>query len=515
VGVQVSVSDLLDVDFLRSLTPVDVNIINDATGDETDGLRPVLFPGGGLIPGGLGQGHVEAFNADGVLLVNADVTLQIEEGFFVDPNSPFEATPAPGGLVDFASAGQSMTVNTGVLGGGFLANIERHEGFDDNGEVDDNISATAGGASDGHDLTWTTNDTPLNQGSFAVELSADQESSILPKARAGNTEIDAIPFNGSGQIVDYDVTTTDQFGNRTSQPIDPDDKGNPLSGLQTTGTSEFDLTQPAISTFASTATDQELEVELVGARKTVYVDNPVTSSFDPANPGAAVTSAPQNIEEDTAAINWYNLDFGASTFTLGQEGPEVVEVGTAVTEVVQALDQEGQPIENMIVDFLRGGPSNEDDDTCNEDLLANCQVTDINGEAFYDFVGGSEGTANVSAVLYSAEGVRITTVGPDTVIFAGVTEQQHINAKLRGKSSQGKDILTVKAPNIAAGAKVRLQKKVGNKWVTIGKVKTLDGSGDRQFGVKDRNGNKVTKFRAKVSATDFIFGDTTPVLRQR
>ncbi len=184
-----------------------------------------------------------------------------------------------------------------------------------------------------------------------------------------------------------------------------------------------------------------------------------------------------------------------------------------MTEVAGATDQEGQPIENMIVDFLRGGPGNDDDDSCNEDLLNGCQRTDINGEAFYDFVGGSAGTANVSVVFYSAEGVRITTVGPDTVTFAGVTEQQKINAKLRGVSSQGKDILTVKAPNIAAGAKVRLQKKVGNKWVQVGKVKTLDGSGDRQFGVKDRNGNKVTKYRAKVSATDFIFADNTPVKR--
>ena len=89
----------------------------------------------------------------------------------------------------------------------------------------------------------------------------------------------------------------------------------------------------------------------------------------------------------------------------------------------------------------------------------------------------------------------------------------HINAKLGGKSSQGKDILRVNAPNIAKGAKVRLQKKVGGKWMNVGKAKKLDGSGDRQFGVKDRNGNRVTKYRAKVSGTAYVYGDPTPVKR--
>ncbi len=513
----------LDLDWLRSLTPTRVEIHNAIGGTTADGLVPGL--GGPLRPGGAGIGEVVAFNSDDVELDDIDVNLTIDEGEFVSYADPFENFVI-GAPVDFKGVGDTITVNTGdvIVGpgividtrGAFLANIERHVGFDDDGVVQDHLHATAGGASDEHDMNWTTIGNPLNPRAtdpLMVELSDDQESSILPKARAGNTEIDAIPGNGSGQIVDYDVNTWDQFENRTQQDTNETDN-TPLAGFNSTGTSDFDLNQPSIRAFADSATNQSIEVELEGPVTTTYTDNPANSAFDPNDPLNFLGSNPVVVEDNTETVNWYEVDFNASTFTLGQEGPETVAVQSLVTEVVAATDQEGQPIENMIVDFLRGGPSSEDDDTCNEDLLNNCQRTDGNGQAFYDFVGGSAGTASVTAVMYSAEGVRIATVGPDTVTFSGGTKKVEINAKLSGRSSQGKDILKVKAPNIAKGAKVRLQKKVGNgKWRNVGKVKRLDGSGDRQFGVKDRNGNRVTKYRAKVSGTPFTYRDRTPVKR--
>jgi len=507
----------LEIDFLRSVTPASVVIYNATTGTSTaDGLDPVFSTSTDPMPGGLAEGSVVVRNSDNVVLTDIDVNVTIDEGHFVDASDAFDPAPAIGGLFgEWKSVGQSTTVRTEDDGrGDFLVNIERNEGFDDDGLVDDNLHATAGAASDEHDFTWTTRTVPLNTGSFEVVLSSNQESSVLPKARAGNTELDAIPGNGSGQIVDYDVVTTDQFGNRTSQAITVADNGNPLAGFVTTGSSEFDLSQPAISAFASAATDQTLEVELDGSISVKFVDNPADSSFDPsAFPPSYIAVALDQQQVDTDAINWYEPDYAASTYTLGQLGPETVPVGSLVTEKLKAVDQEGQPLENMVVDFLRGGPSNDDDDTCNEDLLANCQVTDARGEAFYDFVGGSQGTANVSAVLYNDQGVRVATVGPDTVLFKGGGGQVPINVKLTGKSSGKKDILTVNAPSIAVGAKVMLQKKVGKKWVQVGKTKKLDGSGDRQFGVKDKNGKKVTKYRAKVMANKAVFGDTTPVLR--
>ena len=192
------------VDFLRSLTPDRVRILNDFVGGtESDGLAPGLILGD-LVPGNLGIGAVEVENADGVLLTDVDVDLTIDEGHFVDIfDTPFEPG-APGDPVDFVDDGKTMTVTTDDSGSAiFVTNIERNTGFDDDGEVDDNMTADAGTASDVHDLTWTTNSVPLNPRAtdpLEVELSADQESTILPQARAGDV-------GGSGQVVDYDVRT--------------------------------------------------------------------------------------------------------------------------------------------------------------------------------------------------------------------------------------------------------------------------------------------------------------------
>ena len=85
-------------------------------------------------------------------------------------------------------------------------------------------------------------------------------------------------------------------------------------------------------------------------------------------------------------------------------------------------------------------PGNEDDDSCNEEILNNCLLTDANGRAFYDFVGGSMGTATITAVVYEPVvdgGARIRTVGPDTVVFGA--GQDPIVAKLSGKSKGGNE----------------------------------------------------------------------------
>lgn len=488
----------IEIDFLRSIAPDRVRIINPVTGDESDGLAPGLA--GDLIPGGLGLGEVEVENSDGVVLTDVDVELTIEEGHFIDLNAPFE-NAAPGNELDFSNAGQTATVTTDDGGSAqFVVNIERNTGFDDDGEVDDNMTADAGNASDTHDLTWTTNAIALNNGSFTVELSEDQESTILPQARAGDP-------TGSGQVVDYDVVTTDQFGNRTRQPITVTDN-TPLADFFTTGTSEYDLTNPAIQAFADSATNQELEVELNGAVEVVYADNVNDSSFDPNNPGLLIDIDPVQLQEDTAAINWYDLDLNASTFTLSQDGAQTVPVQSAVTMVLNATDQEGQALTGLGVDFLRGGPGDEDDDGCQ----FGCYTVDEDGNAFYDFVGGSAGTATVSAVVYDDNGDRFGTVGTDTVIFGG-GGQVGIQAKLSGKSKGGKDILKVDAPSNADGAKVKLQKKTKNGWKQISKAKALNLLGNTTFKVADKNGNKVTRYRALVAGTNDTKPDTSNVVR--
>ena len=504
-GLETSGADQTDgtitIDFLRSVTPDRVRIINLDTGDEQDGLLPGLFAPE-LIPGNLGLGEVQVENADGVLLTDVDVNVTIDEGNFVDiTDTPFEPG-APGDEVDFVDDGKNITVTTDDSGAAlFVANIERNTGFDDDGEVDDNMTATAGPASDVHDLTWTTNFVALNNGSFTVELSDDQESTILPQARAGDV-------GGSGQVVNYDVVTTDQFGNRTSQPTTTTDNtpaADFFGGVQ----SEFALNQPAIEAFADEATNQELEVELDFAIETTYVDDPADSSFDPNNPGLNLSFDPVQLEAETDAINWYDLDLNASTFTLSQDGPNQVPAQSAVTMVLHAEDQEGQALTGLGVDFLRGGPGDEDDDGCQ----FGCFAVDEDGNAFYDFVGGSQGTATVSAVVYEDNGTRFGTVGTDTVIFGANVVK--INAKLSGKNQGNKDVLKVDAPSNADGAKVKLQKKTANGWKQIGKAKTLNGLGNTTFKVADKNGNKITRYRALVGGTVDTKADTTNQVRQR
>lgn len=473
----------LDLDFLRSLTPTRVEIDNTITNDQTDGLEALInFPNDPM-PGGLAIAEVSSFNADNVQLDDVDINMTIDEGYFLDLANPFEGTPAVGGLLDFRSAGQTATVSTDDGVGTMIVNIERNAGFDDDGLVSDKLHATAGSATDDHDFTWSTNQDPLNQGSFDVALSADQESSILPKARAGT--------GNSGQVVDYDVTTTDQFGNRTSQPTTTTDN-SPIAAFSSTGASEFDLNQPAIEAFSNSATNQSLEVELNGAQKTAYTDDPGDSSFDPANPFVFFASVPQDIQTTTDAINWYNLNFATSTFSLDQEGPETVPVGTTVTEVLTATDQEGQALNGIGVGFIRVGPeSNNDSDGNNSD------TTDVNGQAFYDYAGSIPGTGSTSAVVYSDAGVRQFKIGPDTVTFGSAVAAIH--PKLIGESSHGRDILRVSAQK-AHGAQVRLYKKTAHGKVLL-MTAHLDENGVKSFSVKDKNGRGKTKYFAKVSNT--------------
>lgn len=477
---------VIELDFIRSVTPASVEIINPGNG-QSDGLAPGLAAAddGNPMPGGLAVGYVQAFNSDGIQLEDVDVEITADEGEFLDFENPFE-DPEVGGLAgEWNTVGKTITVNTGDSGeGDFALNIERNEGFDDDGLVDDNLSATAGASTDTHDFTWSTNGDPLNQNEdtpFEVELSEDQESSVLPKARAGDA------FGGSGQVVDYDVRTWDQFGNPTSQDIDVSDN-TPLADFNDSGESEFELFQPAISAFAETGVNQVIEVELEGATRFTYADDPENSEFDPADPFNFITFSSVELQETVDAINWYDVDFAASTFTLDNQGPEVVPVGTTVTEVLTAIDQEGQPIEGMEAQFLRGGPGPDDSDT---NWFAD---TDADGKAFYDFVGGSKGEATVTAVLFADDGTRLGRVGPDTVTFGG--QKTNIGLKVTGKSKGKMDKITANANENGAGLTAKLFKN--GKRV---KTATLKDNGNFTFSVKDTNGTKKTKYVVRVAKT--------------
>lgn len=497
----------LEIDFLRSITPATVTIRNGDDGT-IDSLFGIYTGAAGvdddLQPGKLGSGYVEARNADGIVLTDISVPVTIREGNFVSLTNAFDPAPVLGAdFGEWSNAGKTFNAVTDDDGRGFfIINIERNPGFDDNGLVDDSVSAGNGAASFELDFEWNTTDIPLNSGSYSVELASNQESSILPKARAGDP-------SGTGQTVAYDVIATDQFGNRTGQSISVTDD-TPIADATNSGLTQYTLDGPAVVAFSNGATNQSLEVELDNQTTTVYSDDPFTSAFDPSNPATNFTVTTADVEVDTAPINWYALDYAASraTMSLAQQGPDSVPAGSAVTEVLTAIDQEGQPIAGMPVGFLRVGPSNDGDSDGNAS-----DITNAAGKAFYDFAGNQPGTASITAVIYNDADVRQYTVGPDNVTFTagqpGGGDPLPINARLGGRSNGQFDQLRVAAPAIAKGAVVRLYKVVNGRRLQVGNTRGLNAKGNLIFNVVDRNGRAKTRYVAVVRKTAATRSDTT------
>ncbi len=91
-----------------------------------------------------------------------------------------------------------------------------------------------------------------------------------------------------------------------------------------------------------------------------------------------------------------------------------------------------------------------------------------------------------------------------------------IVARLAGADlPSGKDKLTVKAPAAAAGAQVKLYKvRASGKRVLVG-TGVLNANGKKVWRLRDTNGNRVTKYVARVSATQATKADTTNKVRVR
>ncbi|MCB0896017.1 MAG: hypothetical protein KDB43_11700 [Nocardioidaceae bacterium] len=487
------------VDFLRNFTVSKVEIRN-YDDDSLDSLWSPFAGDDDLQPGKLGLGYVQAYNSDNVELVNVDVPVKINEGNFVNPANLFDPAAVVGGKVgEWSDAGKSVTVNTGDGNdGAFVINIERNAGFDDNGLVADKVVAGSGNASFEYDFNWNTMDVPLNSGSYSVELAPqdEQESSILPKARAGHSE--AWSFDGTGQQVFYNVTATDQFGNRTQQPLTVSDDSPVADFISGTGfETQYTLDDYAITAFSPSTANQSLEVELDNQTTTVYSDNPFDSSFDPSDPITIWTllnfydQPSADIQKDTAPINWYTLDYDASTFTLSHEGADTVPAGTQITNTLTATDQEGQKIAGVPVGFLRVGPSDDGDSDGNPG-----DYTNENGEAFYDWAGNEAGLADVTAVIYNDNEVRQFVVGPDKLTFTG-EQKVGINLMVTGRSDGNKDVVKVNADSVATGA-MAVVKRGGE----VIRSHRLNSDGDWNFRITDHNGNKkITKYRVVVAET--------------
>ena len=233
-------------------------------------------------------------------------------------------------------------------------------------------------------------------------------------------------------------------------------------------------------------------------------DDTVDFYYANADANDAFSLAAGDKRSNDVTVGMVNVDID----TRPSEG--VQPVGTAVTETVTVTDQNGDPISNRPVRIRRAGPGSEAE--------TKFATTDSNGVLTYEFTCSVEGVTTIDVGIQGpvpplADPFTFTTA-TDTVT-CGVKVKQNPNAKLSGKNQGNKDVLKVNAKSVAAGAKVRLQKKTSNGWKQVGKAKRLNSSGYKSFKVKDKNGNKVTKYRAKVSATSDTTFDTSNVVKRK
>ena len=478
-----------DVMFIQSTTPAEVTVQywND---------QQYNFDGN-LQPGELAQYRVCAYsdsdpNTAGVQqqpLTNQTVTIAVDHGYITNG----DATPpaAANGLVGtWDNDGQSKDVTTGTNGCTFVwTSVGKDTDFDDDGMLTQEVTGTAGTASDSDTTDWTS-ESPLNGGSVTIDFASDdqQDSDKLPKAEAGDQYV-------NGQQVALVVKAFDQFGNRVgNETVDLSDNTN-----------QADFGNGSVNTdYDNEADDYAFANDGVTQNITATWHAPTTTYTDSTG---AYTNGTKNLT-DTTAINWYSIDYAASTFTLESDADGTQPVGSSVIVTYTAIDQEGQPIVGLDAGFMRTGPDQYQDGDFNS-----FDTTDANGEAHYVFQGAKPGTATITAIAgdYVGPTQSFSPIGDSrattTVTFGGGTvERQPIVVKLTSPGDNGgkDDVLDVNVRKLASGATVKLFKTNKNGKILKPALAegTLDGAGDAHFKVDDTNGNKVTRYIAKVMKTN-------------
>ncbi len=471
------------VDFLLSLVPgnlvIDPETALDTTGGKTPG-RPV-------------SSKVTVKTADGTTLANQAVTLTTTSGFF----TPYAATfagltpdPAPAAGNDagrWKSLGSTTTVQTDANGvANFTLAIERDPGFDDDGLVASTVTAAVSGVSDTEVVDWTSAN-PYNGGKVRLELAPNalQESGVLPKAPT------------SDKVV-FDVFVEDQFGN--------------LVGGETVAISDSSETattsEPSVTTdflrdgdFFATSTGEQDQV-VTGTWTTE------THKYSAATPPTPATGT--ETLTGTSTVNWYAVDFADSDITLEHSGDDVVPVDTSVTETYLAVDQFGEEIADLFIEFSRSGPQGEQE--------SESGAIGQDGLIEYTYTGTSSGDAVVVATARrgNAQGALIPAAErTDTVTFTGGGEnpgRDEILPRLTLKNlPDSSDRITVSARK-ADGAEVKLFKVVNGKR-TLLKTGTLGPSGKRTWTITDARPSRKTGYQVVVRPTEDTLKGTTAVKR--
>ena len=439
------------VDFVQDSTATAVTLTESR---ESSTLRPGEFT----------LYTVKLANRLGGGIAGQKVTLTTDKGYFSkdDGNSTTTSptpSPAPAANADagtFVNDGKSVELTTGSDGTAtvFLA-MGRDTGFDDDGQVVTRVTATAGTLSASDDHAWSSSN-PLNGGTVAVVASDKaQESGNLPKAQTSDK-------------VFLDVQLTDQFGNAVggeNVTLSDDSATGTIAetdGTANDGTIVSDFTKEGDVTLSSTTgTAQKLTASWTTER-TTYTG------------AASTTTTGTETLTGSYTAEWYAVDYAASNITFTPNATGTREVGSSVTLTYKALDQLGQPISDLFIDFARTGPGASTDPATASDTL-----TGADGIATYTFSGTSGGRADVTATARqgSATGEVVTAASKSASVQFEVDQVRPdiaVTKRVRG------DRLILKVTVTASNQ----DPVVGEVEISEGRVlatKTLNDNGKRKF----------------------------------
>jgi len=486
----------LDVDFLKNAGPsspadIDIDVANLIDGLATPG-RPVNL-------------DIDVENSDDVDLTDYPVTIEVDHGFLSpDAAAAADLIPDPVAAQDglygeWKSDGTEKAYTTDDGGDtGAVVAIEDDAAFATSSTVITTVTVTAGTVSKTVPITFTST-APLNGGEvrLALAAAADQTASVLPKAPTTET-------------VQYDVFAEDQFGNLVGgESVDISDNlpGALMEGAgvasdgATTVNSQLENAAPALTLSSTVAGSQTVSGDWLVDSNT-WTDGNVAPGFQPARDD---DNEDTTLEDDAASVDWYAINYATSHYAMAHTGGATLPVGSTSTVTYGAVDQNGEPIQGLQVNFFRAGPDDEQDGAGDAAV-----ETDENGLAQYVFQGIKKGTAIIEAVV--RQPAPSTTIIPDagvrhTVKFG--TKKGKIVARLSGKSVGNKDVLTVSAPKVTKGAKVVLYRQLGNGQVRKVGQGRLNSQGKLTLRVKDANGRGLAKYSAIVRSTSRTLQDQT------
>lgn len=428
------------VDFTTDAAPADAKVTVDPSSTTGKAGRAV-------------SSTITVTSATGTPLPGVTVALSLDHGQFVAGAK----APAAGAFDPTPNAiGATITRTTDTKGEITVdSTVLRDAGFDDDGLQKATLTAKAGTVS----------------GTSTVEFSS-RDAENLSSVALVPTSSPTGPVRLS-ESVSYEVVAKDQFGNRTSTT------GDSVEIQNVTTDNVVDTTD---ADFDDTDGDVALDSNKAGTVVFRAVVPDGADKFD-----AKLVSQSIDVTSEPVSIEFYAAQ--PTTFTIS--GPTgSLQPGDAATVTVKVVDQKGNPVSGLEVQFVRDG-----------DPSQRSIFTGPSGEATYVFNRTTEGTEKVTAVVRDNSQTVLKQLSTTIVYKAEAPAQQPVSARVIGYSKGSLDVIAINAQSDAAGAVVNVYKVVGGKLVRQ-KAGKLNASGDTTVSVADTNGSsRLTGYKVIVSPT--------------